>query len=926
MGLRFSSWRTALIGIVIIKAVLSLAVKPGSFLVSYSGISYFLLLLLATTLAIRNGIQNALGSRIFWFFLATGYGLWALNQYLQLHYELVLHIEVPQDSISDPLLFLHIVPLMAVVTAFPSRDGTNRMLSRVVLESCLLLFFWTVLYAYMVFPYQYLHSTSSYGPRFDILYLSANLALVLAAGILALRLEVPWKQICLHLFGASVLYSIGSAVANLAIDSGGYVNGKLYGLCLTASACWFVWIPLQARHVTRADATLILEDGRGTRPSLWAMAMVVMISIPIAWELLERNENAGLRTLRLFVAVAIIVCFASAAYIKEYLARREMASTVGLANDRLGLAMKAGTSMGWDLDVASGGDVLFGDLETIFGIPGERHAASLEEFISFVHPDDRQRVSGAIAEARQNRAPYSQEFRILRSDGTIRWLTARGKFYFSANGVPVRMVGVSVDLTDRVLVEDRLREYERAVEGSEDMIAVVDREYRYLIANRKFLKMRNMTREQVVGRFAHEVLNRAFFETIARSKLDECFHGKVVTYETKYTYPEIGERDLLISYFPIATASGIDRAACIMHDITDRKRSEESLRDSEQRFRLAAQAGKMYSFEWDVRTDEVVRSPEHAKVLGITQPLRSTHQQFVQKIHSDDRPRFIATIAGLTPENPAAEVIYRVQSSDDGFVWLRSSGRAFFDREGKLLRVVGMVADITDLKRAEEALSGMTRKLVEAQEQERARIARDLHDDIGQRLALLAIELEQLQENRSDFRDEVVNRIRELRQRTAEISADVHSLSHELHSTGLEYLGAVAGIKSWCKEFGERQRMQIDFRSAGVSGSVPSEIGLCLFRVLQEALHNAAVHSGVKRAEVQLLGESGEIHLIVSDLGNGFDVEAGTQGPGLGLTSMQERVRLVNGMISIESKPMSGTTIHVRVPQVLDERQCKQGA
>ena len=156
MGLRLSSWRTALIGIVVVKAVLSLAVKPGSFVVSYSGISYFLLLLLATTFAIRNGIQNTLGSRTFWFLVATGYGLWALNQYLQLHYELGLHIEVPQNSISDTLLFLHVVPLMAVVTALPCRDGANRKLSRVVLESFLLLFFWTCLYAYGVFPYQYL--------------------------------------------------------------------------------------------------------------------------------------------------------------------------------------------------------------------------------------------------------------------------------------------------------------------------------------------------------------------------------------------------------------------------------------------------------------------------------------------------------------------------------------------------------------------------------------------------------------------------------------------------------------------------------------------------------------------------------------------------------------------------------------------------
>ena len=165
-----------------------------------------------------------------------------------------------------------------------------------------------------------------------------------------------------------------------------------------------------------------------------------------------------------------------------------------------------------------------------------------------MHADDRQRVSAALADARQNSRPYTEEFRILRPDGTIRWLAARGKFYFSPNGVAERMVGVSLDITDRKLAEDKLREYEKAVEGSEEMIAVVDRDYRYLIANRKFLRVRNMTKEQVVGHSAAEVLNEGVFQAEVKDKLDDCFQGKVVRFEMKYTYPYLGERDVLISY------------------------------------------------------------------------------------------------------------------------------------------------------------------------------------------------------------------------------------------------------------------------------------------------------------------------------------------------------------------------------------------
>jgi signal transduction histidine kinase len=174
---------------------------------------------------------------------------------------------------------------------------------------------------------------------------------------------------------------------------------------------------------------------------------------------------------------------------------------------------------------------------------------------------------------------------------------------------------------------------------------------------------------------------------------------------------------------------------------------------------------------------------------------------------------------------------------------------------------------------------------------------------------MLSLELEQLQENPS----EIQPRVSELRRQMAEVSNDVQSLSHELHSSKLEYLGVVAGIRSWCKESGKRQKIEIEF-SSDVSSTIPLDIGLCLFRVLQEAVHNAIKHSGVKRIEVQLREESGQIHLIVSDSGRGFDVEAARQGKGLGLTSMSERVRLVNGTIGIESKPMGGTAIHVNVP------------
>jgi signal transduction histidine kinase len=231
-----------------------------------------------------------------------------------------------------------------------------------------------------------------------------------------------------------------------------------------------------------------------------------------------------------------------------------------------------------------------------------------------------------------------------------------------------------------------------------------------------------------------------------------------------------------------------------------------------------------------------------------------------------------------------------------------------------MFRLVGMTADITERKQAEEALASVSRRLIEAQEQERTRIARELHDDIGQRLAMLTIDLGQLREDSRVWPAEVRSRMGELWRQTSEIATDIQSLSHELHSAKLEYLGITAAVRGFCREFGEQQKVEIDFQTHDLPIPLSADVSLCFFRVLQEALHNAVKHSGVRHFEVRLWETSDEIHLTVTDSGRGFNREAAKESRGLGLITMEERLKLVNGTFSIESQPQSGTMIHARVP------------
>jgi signal transduction histidine kinase len=253
---------------------------------------------------------------------------------------------------------------------------------------------------------------------------------------------------------------------------------------------------------------------------------------------------------------------------------------------------------------------------------------------------------------------------------------------------------------------------------------------------------------------------------------------------------------------------------------------------------------------------------------------------------------------------------------EDGTIWLRWEIRPWQSLDGVPGGILIFSEDITHRKNAQEALLGMSRKLIEAHEQERTRIGRDLHDDFVQRLVMLPLELGGVQQDVPDSASEVRARIGTLQDETTRLTNDVQLLSHELHSSKLEYLGIVGATKNFCKEFSERHKVEIDFQSHDLPTALPTEVSLSLFRVLQEALRNATKHSGVKRFEVRLWGSMGEIHLTISDLGAGFDTETAMKGTGLGLTSMQERLRLVGGKLSINSQPKGGTTIQARIPSI----------
>jgi len=227
---------------------------------------------------------------------------------------------------------------------------------------------------------------------------------------------------------------------------------------------------------------------------------------------------------------------------------------------------------------------------------------------------------------------------------------------------------------------------------------------------------------------------------------------------------------------------------------------------------------------------------------------------------------------------------------------------------------LSVFADITERKQAEEALATLSGRLIDAQEEERKRIAREIHDDYNQRLAMLANDVEQVAEHIGESPVEACQRLHRLWNGVSELAADLHQLSHSLHSSTLESLGLATGVKAFCAEFADQQQMQVRFSHENVPDAIPADLALCLFRIAQEGLRNIKRHSGANRAEVRLEWIEEKLHLSVADWGRGFDVNRRSPQSGIGIRSMEERLRFFGGHLEVHSRPMEGTRIDAWLP------------
>ncbi len=498
--------------------------------------------------------------------------------------------------------------------------------------------------------------------------------------------------------------------------------------------------------------------------------------------------------------------------------------------------------------------------------------------------------------------------------------------------------------------EETLQEYQKVIESSQDMVAVVDQHYHYILANAGFLKYRGLSREQVIGRSAQEVLGKDVFEKVVKKNLDACFRGKVVQYEMKYVYPTLGERDLLVQYFPIENPKGIDRVVCVIRDITDRKQMERALRESEQRFRSLVETTSDWVWEVDEHDFYTYASPKVKDLLGYDPEEVIGKKPFdLMPLEEADRiAKLFRDIVKL--RKPFTRLENTNVHKEGHLVVLETSGVPIFGKDGNYAGYRGIDRNITERVRAEADRKGLEARIQRMKKMEAlgtlaGGVAHDLNNILSGIVGYPDLILMQLPDN-SPLRESILA-IKRSGLKAAEVVQDLLTLARRgmvsmeimnLNSVISDYMNSPEQEK--IQSFHPNVRFEVLLKSdlLPVKGS-----RVHLSKTVMNLISNAAEaipETGVVTISTKNqyldravkgyddMKEGDYVVLEVSDTGKGISTEdmarifepfytkkaMGRSGTGLGLAVVWGSVKDHDGYIDVQSEEGRGTKFSLYLP------------
>jgi PAS domain S-box-containing protein len=464
-----------------------------------------------------------------------------------------------------------------------------------------------------------------------------------------------------------------------------------------------------------------------------------------------------------------------------------------------------------------------------------------------------------------------------------------------------------------------------------------------LKSNHEYLEMLNNSLQEVIFRVVLPERTIAYVNRTIRSVFgyseDECL-GKT----TEFLYPSredymnfgklledtmLGREEALHTELSLRRKSGelfpaeitttflrengeINGVISILRDVTRRRRAEDSLRLSEARLTEAQRISHLGNWEWDIITNELLWSDEIYRIFGLApKQFGATYESFLNSVHPDDREFVQQSVNEALYEGRPYDITHRVLLPDSTVRIVHEMGEVTFDNNGKPLKMVGTVHDITEIKRAEEELRTLSRRLVEIQEEERRTIAHELHDEIGQSLTVLKLLLDRTKRIQPD---NIESTLAEAESVVNGLMGQVRALSLDLRPGMLDDLGLLPTLLWYFDNYTAKTQIKVNFKHSGLQIRFPPDVRVAAYRIVQEALTNVVRHANVLEVDVAVWLDQNVLWISIQDKGNGFDTTAISPGTSGGLFGMHERARALGGELTIDSTPGMGTTIVARVP------------
>ena len=580
----------------------------------------------------------------------------------------------------------------------------------------------------------------------------------------------------------------------------------------------------------------------------------------------------------------------------------------------------------WERDLVADRLTWSEETRCIFGL-AERDALGQAELQAMIHPDDRELQSRALADAVAGNRSYDVEYRVVRPDGDVRFVHVRDEIVRDASGRPVRMFGTVQDLTERKRTEDEIRRQreilQRIFDNAPIGISFLTEDARYALVNREWERITGWTLKEVQALQQHN--GEVCAEVIPDPKERQQAHDSIAAATGEWMDVQITARDvktLVVSICFIALSDGTRIG--LVQDITERKRAEEAVRDDQERLQSVLATLPVGVAVTDLADDIVLTNAAAERIWG--RMIVSGRERLAESRgcwhESGQRidPESWASVRAISTGQTSLNELIDIETFDGQKKTIQNSAAPIRNAQGSIVGAVFVNEDVTARKRAEdeiresaERLRYLSRRLLGVQEEERRHIARELHDEFGQLLATTTLHLQAARGATGEAARPHLDECLSVLQQAGE---EVRSLALQLRPTMLETAGLDATVR-WLAEQHQRQT-GIATQVEGHAGSVPGDLAIACFRVVQESLTNVVRHARARHVWIELSQSENRVELVVRDDGVGFNVQrtlgqAAARGS-LGLLGMRERVELFGGTLTVDSASGRGTHLRAVFP------------